>query len=498
MDGTIFDIFIIGGGVNGCGLARDAAGRGYGVGLAEMNDLAEGTSSKSTKLVHGGLRYLESRQFRLVREALVEREALLRIAPHLVRPLRFVLPVQKGMRPAWLLRLGLFLYDHIGGRKTLPATVTLDLAGDAAGRPLQKRFTRAFAYSDCWVDDSRLVILNARDAANRGATIYARKQVVSAFPSEGIWRVGLRDRATGAETKILSRLLVNAGGPWADKILSGALAQKAPPRLRLVRGSHIVVRKIFDHDGAYLFQNPDGRIVFAIAYEDDFTLIGTTDVDFAGDPGDAEIAPDETDYLLRATNGCFARQIGPSDIVWSYSGVRPLFDDGAGSAQKATRETVIEDARVNGAPLINVFGGKITSYRLLAEKILFRAGKLIPAKGAPWTASAPLPGGNFLGGDFAGFAADLRTKKPFLEEALLLRLARAYGMECLRFLGAAQGLKDLGEDFGGGLFSAEVDHLMAREWAETPDDILWRRTKLGLRAGEIDVARLADYLAAQK
>ncbi len=497
MDGQVLEIFIIGGGVNGCGLARDAAGRGYSVGLAEMNDLAAGTSSKSTKLVHGGLRYLESGQFRLVRESLAEREVLLRVAPHLVQPLRFVLPLQEGMRPAWLLRLGLFLYDHLGGRKTLPATVALDLAKDEAGKPLQKQFTGAFAYADCRVDDSRLVVLNARDAADRGATILPRKKVYSARPSNDLWRVGLRDGATGVETEIFSRLLVNAAGPWVDKVLAGALARKISPRLRLVRGSHIVVRKMFDHDGAYIFQNADGRIVFAIAYQDDFTLIGTTDVDFVGDPGDAAITPDETDYLLRATNACFEQRVGPSDIVWSYSGVRPLLDNGADVAQKTTRENFIEDARVDGAPLINVFGGKITSYRRLAEKILLRAAGLIPVRGKPWTASAPLPGGNFSGGDFQVFLAELRAEKPFLPGDLALRLARAYGTECLRFLSSAQGIGDLGEKFGGGLFGVEVDHLVAREWAETTDDILWRRTKLGLRAQEIDVDKLANYLVAK-
>jgi glycerol-3-phosphate dehydrogenase len=446
--------------------------------------------------VHGGLRYLETGQFRLVRESLAEREVLLRIAPHLVRPMRFVLPVQTGMRPAWMLRLGLFLYDHIGGRKTLSATSKLDLAGDAEGAPLQKRFGKAFAYADCRVDDSRLVILNARDAGDRGAAIMPRAKVVSARPSEGVWRVVLRDRGTGAETEKFSRLLVNAGGPWADKVLSGALAQKAPPRLRLVRGSHIVVRKRFEHDGAYIFQNPDGRIVFAIAYEEDFTLIGTTDVDFSGDPEDSAITPDETDYLLQATNDAFRRQVGPSDIVWSFSGLRPLVNDGAGPAQKATRETILEQQRIDGAPLINLFGGKLTSYRLLAEKTLFHAANLIPPRGKPWTANAPLTGGDFPGGDLLKFFAELREKKPFLSKSLALRLARAYGTESLRILGSAQSLDDLGETFGGGLFAAEVDHLRAREWAETADDILWRRTKLGLR-GEIDVGRLAGYLAAK-
>lgn len=494
---TPFDVFVIGGGVNGAGVARDAAGRGFSVALAEMNDLASGASSKSTKLIHGGLRYLETYKFRLVREALKERETLLRIAPHLVEPLRFVLPVQEGMRPAWLLRLGLFLYDHIGGRGKLPGTATLDLARAAVGRPLRPGFARAFAYSDCRVDDARLVVLNARDAADRGAAILLQTQVLSARPAGGLWRIALRDRATGGRREVLARLLVNAAGPWADGVIAQVLPKGRPGRLRLVRGSHIVVRKIFDHDGAYIFQNPDGRIVFAIAWRDEFTLIGTTDVDFFGAPGEVVITPEETDYLLRAVNACFARPIGPADVVWSFSGLRPLADDGVSAAQKTTRENFIEHKRIDGAPLINVFGGKITSYRVLAEKILARVGALIGRRGAPWTARAPLPGGNFPHGDLAGFIEGLSAQKPFLDAALARRLARAYGTECLRFLGPAARLEDLGEDFGGGLFRAEVDHLVEREWARGVDDILWRRTKLGLRGAEIRVEELAAYLAAK-
>ncbi len=493
-----FDIFVIGGGVNGSGVARDAAGRGYSVALAEMNDLASGTSSKSTKLIHGGLRYLETYKFGLVRELLKEREILLRIAPHLVEPLRFVLPVQRGMRPAWLLRLGLFLYDHIGGRETLPGTATLDLGREAVGRPLKPQFAKAFEYSDCRVDDARLVVLNARDAADRGATIFLHTQVISARPAGRLWRVALRDRATGGRREVLARLLVNAAGPWVDGVIAQALPKGLPGRLRLVRGSHIVVRKIFDHDGAYIFQNADGRIVFAIAWQDDFTLIGTTDVDFFGAPDAVAITPEETDYLLRAANACFRRQIGPADVVWSFSGLRPLADDGVSAAQKMTRENFIEHKRIDGAPLINVFGGKITSHRVLAEKILARAGRLIGRRGVPWTARAALPGGDFPGGDLAGFIEGLRAQKPFIDTALARRLARAYGTDCLRFLGPARRLEDLGEDFGGGLFCAEVDHLVEREWARSVEDILWRRTKLGLRGGEIRADKLAAYLATRR
>ncbi len=495
--GQPFDVFIIGGGVNGCGVARDAAGRGYVTGLAEMNDLASGTSSKSTKLIHGGLRYLETHEFWLVREALKERETLLRIAPHLVEPLRFVLPAQEGMRPTWLLRLGLFLYDHLGGREKLPGAAALDLTREPRGLPLKPQFGRAFEYSDCRVDDARLVVLNARDAADRGAAIFLRTQVISARPAGGLWKIALRDRESGRTREILSRLLVNAAGPWADGVLAQVLPKGRPGRLRLVRGSHIVAPKMFDHDGAYIFQNPDGRIVFAIAWQDDFTLIGTTDVDFYGAPDAVAITPEETDYLLRAANAVFARQIGLSDVVWSFSGLRALVDDGASIARKATRETFIEHERVDGAPLINVFGGKITSYRLLAEKILVRAGALIGARGAPWTAEAPLPGGKLPGADLAGFIARLQAEKPFLDATLARRLARAYGALCLDFLGQARQLQDLGEDFGGGLFGAEVDHLVEREWARTVEDILWRRSKLGLRGSEIRIERLAGYLAGK-
>ena len=492
-----FDIFIIGGGVNGCGVARDAVGRGYKVGLAEMNDLAEGTSSKSTGLIHGGLRYLENYDFRLVREALAEREILLSIAPHLVQPLRFVLPVQKGMRPAWLLRLGLFLYDHIGGRKRLPATSTLDLRASDFGQPLQAQFTRAFEYSDCRVDDARLVVLNARDAADRGAAIFTRTEMVSARVADGLWRATLRDKASGGEREIVSRLLVNAAGPWADGVIA-RLAGPEKPRLRLVRGSHIVVRKLFDHGRAYLFQTPDRRVVFALPYEGDFTLIGATDVDFAGQTGAIAITPEEVDYLCRAASAHFRQEVRRQDVVWSWSGLRPLFDDHAATARQATREHFLQEERIDGAPLISLFGGKITSYRRLSEQVLQRVGKQIGVRGKPWTARTALPGGDFPGGDFDAFARDLATQKPFLGAALATRLAKAYGTLCLRFLRAAERIEDLGEDFGGGLTRAEVDYLVEREWARTPEDILWRRSKLGLTGPQGSAAALSAYLGVRR
>lgn len=489
-----FDVFIVGGGVNGCGAARDAAGRGYSVILAEKDDLASGTSSKSTKLIHGGLRYLEYFQFGLVREALTEREILWALAPHLVAPLRFVLPAQKGGRPAWMLRLGLFLYDHIGGRKKLPPTAALDLRRDPAGQPLESGFSRGFEYSDCRVDDARLVVLNARDAADRGALILPRHEVMSAHAEEGCWRVRLRDGMSGAEREIFARLLVNAAGPWAESVLTKAAGRRADKNLRLVRGSHIVTRKIFDHDRAYIFQNDDGRVVFAIPYEDDFTLIGATDVDFAGAPQAVAITPEEVDYLCVAANRFFVKKIAPCDVVWSFSGLRPLFDQSGGPAQKASREHVIEMERLDGAPLITLFGGKLTSYRIVAEEILARAGEAIGRRGKPWTADEPLPGGEFAGGDLEQFIGDLRAKKPFLDAALARRLAKAYGTLCQDFLGAAQNIEDLGEDFGAGLTEAEVLYLIEREWARTPEDILWRRTKLGLRGGMISTEKLGAFL----
>ncbi|MGH6805518.1 MAG: glycerol-3-phosphate dehydrogenase, partial [Ensifer adhaerens] len=362
---AIFDVFVIGGGINGCGIARDAAGRGYTVALAEMNDFASGTSSGSTKLIHGGLRYLEHYEFRLVREALMEREVLWAMAPHVIWPMRFVLPYHKGgPRPAWLIRLGLFLYDHIGGRKLLPATATLDMTRDPAGTPLKRLFTKAFEYSDGWVNDARLVVLNARDAADRGARIMARTRVVSAKRDNGNWAIETENAATGERRHIRARMLINAAGPWVDAVLAGALGKNDVRNVRLVQGSHIVVRKKFNDPRAYFFQNPDGRIMFAIPYEDDFTLIGTTDRDYTGNPAEVRISDTEVDYLCKAASEYFLEPVEKDDIVWTYAAVRPLFDDGASKAQEATRDYVL---RVEGdktaAPLLNVFGGKLTTYR---------------------------------------------------------------------------------------------------------------------------------------
>lgn len=491
---TVQDILVIGGGINGCGIARDAAGRGYSVLLAEMNDLASGTSSWSTKLIHGGLRYLEHYEFRLVREALMEREVLWRAAPHIIWPMRFVLPHAKGLRPAWLLRLGLFLYDHIGGRKLLPPTRTLDMRSDPAGKPLKPLFTRAFEYSDGWVNDARLVVLNARDAADRGAQIRTRTKVVAARRDGDIWVVTLEDIPGRGTQEVRARVLVNAAGPWVDQVLAGAVGQNDVHNVRLVQGSHIVVTKKFDDPRAYFFQNRDGRIIFAIPYEDDFTLIGTTDQDYHGDPRDVHITDGEIDYLCGAASEYFLQPVKRSDIVWTYSGVRPLYDDGASKAQEATRDYVLKTESAGGAPVINVFGGKITTYRRLAESMIEKIEAHLGRRGKSWTAEAPLPGGDFPATGFEAQADRLRSQFPFLDIAMARRLTRLYGTRATVLLGKAASMADLGRSFGAGLFELEVRYLMANEWAQTADDVLWRRTKAGLRFSREQVRALEEFM----
>lgn len=422
------DILVIGGGINGCGIARDAVGRGYSVLLAEMRDLASGTSSASTKLIHGGLRYLEHYEFRLVREALTEREVLWAMAPHIIWPLRFVLPHHRGLRPAWLLRLGLFLYDHLGGRRRLPATRSLDLRVDITGQPLKAGYDRGFEYSDCWVQDARLVVLNAADAAARGATILTRTRVTSAIRAEDRWIVTLRDTETGNETTVTARLLVNAAGPWIDEVLRSTTGMTEARHVRLVQGSHIVVRKLYDHDRAYIFQNSDGRIVFAIPYEGDFTLIGTTDRDYSADPADVRITAEEIAYLTAAASEYFEKPITDADVVWTYSGIRPLYDDGAPKAQEATRDYVLKLAGGESEPkLLNVFGGKITTYRRLAESALELIENAIGARGASWTKGATLPGGNMPSGDLAAYQARIVANRPGIDPGLIERLVHTYG-----------------------------------------------------------------------
>jgi glycerol-3-phosphate dehydrogenase len=499
--GQVFDLAIIGGGVNGCGIARDAAGRGNSVFLCEMNDLASGTSSWSTKLVHGGLRYLEYYEFRLVREALIEREILWQIAPHIIRPLRFVLPHHAGLRPAWLLRLGLFLYDHIGGRKLLPPTRSVDLARDEVGKPLiPGRYHKGFEYSDCFVDDARLVVLTARDAADRGADIRTRTRAVETHQAGGIWRITVEDMASGERSTIAARTLVNAAGPWVEQVLTLGAGVNTRAKVRLVQGSHIVVKKLYDHDRAYMFQNSDGRIVFVIPYQDDFTLIGTTDRDYDGDPAEVKASAEEIGYLCASVSEYLAKPVKPEDVVWTYAGVRPLYDDGASEAKAATREYAFELDTPGGAPLLSVYGGKITTYRRLAEEALEKLSPYLTGAKARegWTAKAALPGGDMDVSAVAALTAELLRDYPFLTPAHANRLAHAYGTRAAKTLGVAKSPADLGQHFGGTLTESEVRYLMAHEWARTAEDIVWRRSKLGLRMSAPEVTALGDWLTAQR
>ncbi|HKS64969.1 MAG TPA: glycerol-3-phosphate dehydrogenase [Xanthobacteraceae bacterium] len=487
-----FDLAIIGGGINGAGIARDAAGRGLSVLLIEQNDLASGTSSKSTKLIHGGLRYLEFYAFRLVREALIEREVLIGIAPHLTRPLRFVLPHHSGLRPAWMLRLGLFLYDHLGGRKILPGTEAVDLTHHVVGEPLKREYHRGFIYSDGWVDDARLVVLNAVDAAERGASIRTRTRLIRADRQGDAWQLVLNAR--GERETVTARALVNAAGAWVPEVADHMLRLPPSGHMRLVKGSHIVVPRLYGHDHAYIFQNADGRIVFAIPYEHDYTLIGTTDEDFHGDLAAPTASVAEINYLCGAVSGYFRKGVTPDQVVHAFAGVRQLYDDGARSAQNLTREYLLDlDGKPHAAPLLTVYGGKITTYRTLAEAVL---AKLAPAlrQGAPWTAHAPLPGGDFPHDGIEALTARARGLWPFLTEPHARRLIRAYGTRLDRLIGEARDMAALGERFGGDLTAAEVRYLMRHEFAETADDVLWRRSKLGLRLGPEAVAALERFM----
>jgi glycerol-3-phosphate dehydrogenase len=472
-----------------------------------MNDLASGTSSWSTKLVHGGLRYLEYYEFRLVREALIEREILWQIAPHIIRPLRFVLPHHDGLRPAWLLRLGLFLYDHIGGRKLLPPTRSVDLTSDAVGKPLAPgRFTRGFEYSDCFVDDARLVVLTARDAADRGAEIRTRSRAVEIRQADGIWHVTVENTFSGERSTIQARALVNAGGPWVEQVLASGAGVNAKAKVRLVQGSHIVVRKLYAHDRAYMFQNSDGRIVFAIPYQDDFTLIGTTDRDYEGDPSKVKASTEEIKYLCDSVSEYLAKPVRPEDVVWNYSGVRPLYDDGASEAKAATRDYVFELDTPGGAPLLSIYGGKITTYRRLAEEALRRLAPYLRSATPRedfkaregWTANSPLPGGDMDVSAIPALTAELQRDYPFLDAAHANRLAHAYGTRATKLLGTAKSSGDLGQAFGAGLTESEVRYLMSAEWACTAEDIVWRRSKLGLRLTSAEIAALEAWITAHR
>lgn len=513
------DLFVIGGGINGCGIARDAAGRGLSVELAEMSDLASATSSASTKLFHGGLRYLEYFEVRLVREALIERETLLRAMPHISWPMRFVLPMHKdmrfendtptskllslvmpwmkGRRPSWLIRMGLFMYDHLGGRKILPGTRTVDLKIDEAGAPLQEKFVKAFEYSDCWIEDSRLVVLNARDAEARGATIRTRTKVISAQRGDNFWHIEMEDVDTGARRTTRAKALVNAGGPWVADVIRGVIQQNSSAGVRLVRGSHIVTKRLFDHDRCYFFQGSDGRIIFAIPYQEDFTLIGTTDQEHTHADVPPTCTDDEAQYLCDFASNYFKKPVTMEDIVWRYSGVRPLYDDGASSAQAATRDYVLK-LDDSGAPVLNIFGGKITTYRKLAEAAMEKLTPFFPEATAPWTAGVAMPGGDFEVHQVGDKIAELQRDYPFLTDAWAKRLIRAYGTEAPEMLGAAKSAADLGEDFGATLTAAEVDWLMAKEYARAAADVVWRRSKLGLRLNEQQIAAIDTYMAAAR
>ena len=493
--GDAFDLLVVGGGINGVGIARDAAGRGLRVLLVEKTGLAHYTSSSTTKLVHGGLRYLEYFQFRLVRESLTERERLLAIAPHLVSRMRFVLPYRSWLRPAWAVRLGLFLYDRLGSRSTLEPSAAVRFAKSPYGLPLRHSIRRGFAYSDCTVDDSRLVVLTARDAAERGAAVRVGHRLARAARERGLWRADIECEATRQAYTVGARVIVNAAGPWISNVLSKCTGAISRQSVRLVKGSHIVVRRLYEGDHAYALQHADRRLIFVVPYRDEFTLIGTTDVPWQGEPGPAAIAPAETEYLCQTVNRYFERQIEPADVVWSYAGIRALWDDESSNASAVTRDYVLDvDAEDGQAPLLSVFGGKITTYRRLAELALDRLESFLGPLAPAWTLSAPLPGGDIPGGDMRALAAEVGRRWPFLDEPQARRLAHAYGTRAARLLDGVHSREAMGAQFGGGMTQREVDYLVREEWAGTAEDIYWRHSKTGLHASPADQQRLTAYL----
>ena len=492
------DLMVVGGGINGVGIARDAAGRGLSVTLAEKNDLASATSSSSTKLIHGGLRYLEYYEFRLVREALGEREVLLASAPHIIWPLRFVLPHEKSLRPVWMIRIGLFLYDHLGGRRTLPGSRKIDLRRPPYAGALKSGLKTGFEYSDCWVNDARLVVLNAIDARERGARIMTRTACISARRDGPTWIAELEGEE-GKRSTVRARALVNAAGPWTGEFLAKEMGRGGGDKLRLVKGSHIVIDRLYPGEHAFILQNIDRRIVFTIPYEGCFTLVGTTDIPYHDDPAKVRIAEDETRYLCEVVNHHFNRQISPADVVWHYSGVRPLFDeDGSESASAVSRDYVLDlEHDENGPPLLNVFGGKITTYRRLSEHALQKLKPYFPAARGDWTTGAKLPGGDIPGADFTRFLAEQTRRYPWLGTEAALRLARAYGTRLKRILGDARSLADLGAHFGGDLYQREVEYLVEQEWARSAEDVLWRRSKLGLHLTPAAMQRLREWFSIE-
>ncbi len=494
----LVDLFIIGGGINGAGFSRDAAGRGLKVVLCEKDDLAEGTSSRSGKLVHGGLRYLEYREFRLVREALIEREVLLNAAPHIIWPMRFVLPHSPDDRPAWLVRLGLFLYDHLGGRKKLPGTRTLDLRRDPEGAALLPQYTLGFEYSDCWVDDARLVVLNALDAAERGAEVLTRSAATSARRENGAWTVTTRNSMTGETRSFRAKCLVNCAGPWVSDVIGRVAGSNSSRNVRLVKGSHIVVPKFWAGQNAYLVQNHDKRVIFINPYEGEMALIGTTDIAYDGRAEDVTADEAEIDYLLAAVNRYFKEKLRRADVLHSFSGVRPLFDDGKGNPSAVTRDYVFDLDEAGGAPILNVFGGKITTFRELAERGMHRLRHVFPSMGPDWTAGPPLPGGEMPGADYEAFVNTLKDAYPWMPRPLIQHFGRLYGARTRDVVGKAQSLAGLGRHFGGQFYECEARYLVAKEWALTPDDILRRRTKHALHLSRAEQQAFADWFDAAR
>jgi len=498
------DLLIVGGGVNGAGIARDAAGRGLSVVLCDKDDLAAHTSSASTKLIHGGLRYLEHYEFGLVRKALIEREVLLRSAPHIMWPMRFVMPHDQGQRPVWMIRAGMLVYDFLAKREILPGSGSIDLRVHAAGEPLKPEFTKGFIYSDGWVDDARLVVLNAMDAAEKGAKVFTHTICTSALHEGDDWHATLRT-ANGSDIPVFARGLVNAAGPWAAQFLQQAAHRPSANSLRLIKGSHIVVKKLFDHPYAYIFQNPDGRIVFAIDYERDFTLIGTTDIEYTGDTDKVAIDQDEIDYLCTLTERYFRKPLTASDVVWAYSGVRPLLEDASSNASEITRDYHLA---LDGdtAPLLSVFGGKITTFRKLAEEAVDMIAPRLGNQRGAWTVHACLPGGDLFGStpqnrsvlEFDAYVHELQKQYAWLAPKVISRYARAYGTRIHKLLRGRRSLADMGEPLAEGLYPAELDYLMNFEWASSSADMLWRRSKLGLHVPPETAQKVDNWIATQR
>ena len=492
MNSQTFDLIIVGGGINGAGIAADAAGRGLSVYLCEQKDFASATSSASSKLIHGGLRYLEHYEFRLVKEALKEREVLLEIAPHLVKPMRFILPHQPHLRPGWMIRSGLFLYDHLGKREKLQGSHKVKFRSESS---LDDKIKKGFEYADCWVDDARLVITNLISAADNGAQVHNQTRCIDAKREDGLWHCTMESisKEGTQRYKVTAKALVNAAGPWVASFIKDQIETKSPYGIRLIKGSHIVVPRIHKGDEAFILQNEDQRIVFVIPYLDKYSLVGTTDVEYSGDPGQVTISSEEVDYLLSVTNKHFKRQLTPADLIWTYSGVRPLCDDESNNPSAITRDYTLAMTEPESAPLLSVFGGKITTYRKLAEAALEKLKPYFPEMGKAWTKHKALPGGNFPHGK-AQFALMLEERYPWLREDTITRYCDAYGSLSMQFLDSVRSPEDMGEHFGNGLYACEVDYLVRHEWVKSADDLLWRRTKLGLFLSHQQQNHLNYYL----